>query len=295
MKADPLIESSPVFEAAGAAEAPEDRPSKTCPCSSGANASKQSFVYALGRIEPRFPSVSVEKEYAQAVGRSDASGKTDRAALHEVLSRRANRYLARQMCFVMTIGGMDTYILVPRDPADLDLLIATTRPAPSPLDIDAVIGVLGPMAPPGVCGGLSIPLVFVDQVYSFDHKELLGTLPPPDGADKDAFMATAGEILERVMQSADNAGASDEHRALNYLALRYPAIYAEAFARHAANFSLASISVTPSPLGIGRNVYDVIYAFTHRQNDFTEKRFCRVDVTDQFPYLVTKLSPYYDR
>jgi hypothetical protein len=28
------------------------------------------------------------------------------------------------------------------------------------------------------------------------------------------------------MQLTDNAGATDEHRALNYLAMRYPAIYA---------------------------------------------------------------------
>ena len=30
------------------------------------------------------------------------------------------------------------------------------------------------------------------------------------------------------MQLTDNAGASDEHRALNYLAMRYPDIYARA-------------------------------------------------------------------
>ena len=29
--------------------------------------------------------------------------------------------------------------------------------------------------------------------------------------------------------------------------------------------------------------------------DFTEKFFVRVDVTEEFPFLVTKLSPYHDR
>ncbi|MCU1345256.1 MAG: PatG Domain, partial [Acidimicrobiia bacterium] len=28
------------------------------------------FVYAIGRIEPRFPSLGVEKEFAQATGRA---------------------------------------------------------------------------------------------------------------------------------------------------------------------------------------------------------------------------------
>ena len=54
-----------------------------------------SYVYALGRIEPRFPSLAVEKEFAQATGRADTAGLTDRQALHAVLSERQNRYLAR--------------------------------------------------------------------------------------------------------------------------------------------------------------------------------------------------------
>ena len=36
------------------------------------------------------------------------------------------------------------------------------------------------------------------------------------------------------MQMTDNAGATDEHRALNYLAMRYPAIYAKAAEQFAA-------------------------------------------------------------
>jgi len=294
MNADIVNEAIGSIEAASTEDTPEPA-KKPCACSGGTTPANPKYVYALGRIEARFPSVSVEKEYAQLVGRSNASGMTDHEALHAVLSQPQNRYLARQMCFVMSIEGMDTYVLVPRDPADLDRLIEATRSAPSPLDIDAVVGVLGPVAPPTVCGGLSIPIVFVDQVYSFDRASLLGAIPRPDDAGEKQFMATADEVLERVMQSADNAGATDAHRALNYLALRYPAIYAEAFARHAANFSLAAIDARPSTLGNGRNVFDVVYAFTHRQSDFTEKRFCRVDVTDQFPFLVTKLSPYYDK
>jgi hypothetical protein len=33
----------------------------------------------------------------------------------------------------------------------------------------------------------------------------------------------------------------------------------------------------------------------NRNTDFTEKFFVRVDVTEEFPFLVTKLSPYFDR
>src|SRR4051812_14662123 len=75
------------------------------------------FVYALGRIEPRFPSLAIEKECAQAMGRGENSGLTDRQALQSLLSERSNRYLARQLCWIYTIEGLETYILWPRDPA----------------------------------------------------------------------------------------------------------------------------------------------------------------------------------
>ena len=54
------------------------------------------FVYALGRVEARFPTLAVEKEFAQATGRAETAGLTDRQALHSVLSQKQNRYLARR-------------------------------------------------------------------------------------------------------------------------------------------------------------------------------------------------------
>jgi PatG C-terminal len=43
-----------------------------------------------------------------------------------------------------------------------------------------------------------------------------------------------------------------------------------------------------------RRIVEVIFSYTHRQTDVTEKYFVRVDVTEEFPFLVTKLSPYYE-
>src|SRR6266487_4550080 len=83
-----------------------------------ATATAPSFIYAIGRIEPRFPRPDVEKEFAQAVGRAETVGLSDRQAAQDVLSQRQNRYLARQLCWVMTIEGLETYILTPRDPGD---------------------------------------------------------------------------------------------------------------------------------------------------------------------------------
>jgi hypothetical protein len=271
---------------------------QTCPtCAAVAaniGAAPTGYVYAIGRIEARFPRQSVEKEFAQATGRAETAGLTDRQAVHKVLTQRANRYVARQLCWVLTIEGLETYILVPRDPADLDLLTEALRSTPSPADLDCVIGTRGPVAPPEMCNGLSVPIVTFDQIYSFDRDALIKAIPRPEKTTQAEFAATAAEIFDRIMQLTDNAGATDEHRALNYLALRYQAIYANAAEAFARNASLTAVDVAPSPLSGTRKILDVIFSYTNRNTDVTEKFFARVDVTEEFPFLVTKLSPYYD-
>jgi hypothetical protein len=259
------------------------------------NGDTTSFVYAVGQVEARFPNLASEKEFAQATGRTDTAGKTDQQTFHAVLSQRENRYLARQMCWVFIIQGLDTYLLLPRDPADIDLLVEAIRPVPNPNDLDAVIGVRGPIAPPEMCNGLMVPIVVFDQIYSFDREALIRSIPKPEKVKAEDFTATASELFDRCMQMTDNAGATDEHRALNYLAMRYPAIYGRTFDKFAEDSSLTAVDVRPSPLNSTRTMVDVIFSYTNRSTDSTEKYSVRVDVTEKFPFLVTKLSPYFDR
>jgi cyclic patellamide precursor peptide PatG len=257
-----------------------------------------SFVFAIGRIEPRYPSLAVEKELAQAFGSVPTAGLTDREALYALLSERGNRYLARQLCWVFTVEGLDTYLLVPADSADIDLLIDAARAGPQPTDIDVVIGVRGPLASPQMCNGLVVPVMTFDQIYSFDRNELLAGIPVPDDMNADLeprFRASATELFDRLVQVTDNAGATDDHRALNYLAVRYPAIYARTAQAHAANSSLSRIDVRPSRLTGARKILDVVFSYTHRLTDVTEQFFVRVDVTEEFPFLVTRLSSFYER
>jgi hypothetical protein len=253
------------------------------------------YVYALGRIEPRFPRLSIEKEYAQATGRAETAGLTDRQALQTVLSKPGNRYLARQLCYVLTIEGLDTYILQPGDPVDLQMLIESLRPGPQPGDVDVVVGRRGPIAPPDLCNGLMVPMVIFDQIYSFDRESFIKSIPRSEKISAKDFGPAAEELFDRVVQMADNAGATDADRAVNYLALRYPPIYARAAESFAANSSLTGLEVHPSPLSGARKIVEVIFAYTNRGTDVTEKFFARVDVTEEFPFLHTRLSPYFDR
>ncbi|KAA9166177.1 hypothetical protein FPZ12_003980 [Amycolatopsis acidicola] len=240
----------------------------------------------------------MEKEFAQAGGRLTGSGLTDRQLLRTLVTDRQNRYLARSLCWVFSVEGVECYILRPRDPSDFELLAEAVRDEPRRDDLDVVIGTLGPIAPPEACNGLALPTVAFDQIYSFDRDALVDAIPRPEsvtGADADQFRQVAGGLLDRIMQMADNAGATDAHRALNYLAVRYPAIYGAAAEANARDLSLTGVQVLPSVLSGARKIVEVVFTYTHRQTDVSEKKFVRVDVTEQFLFLAGKLADYFDR
>lgn len=293
---EPVMPKEPVRNAIVVAPAQDNgveaEPSGAAPCPA-CGGDSASFVYAIGRIEARFPRLSVEKEFAQAAGRADTAGQTDQQAFHRVLSAPENRYLARQVCWVLTIQGMETYLLTPRDPADLDLLVRAIRPQPGPLDLDAVIGVRGPIAPPDYCNGLMVPIVVFDQIYSFDRDALIKAIPRPEKTTEKQFEPAANEVLDRILHMTDNAGATDENRALNYLAMRYPGIYAKAAEEFGRDFSLTAVNVLTSALSGTRKMVDVVFSYTNRNTDFMEQFFVRADVTEEFPFLVAKIAPYY--
>jgi hypothetical protein len=266
----------------------------TCGPNGAAAKTSPSYVYALGKIQARFPSLAVEKEFAQLAGRTKVQGLTDRETIYSVLSQRANRYLVRQIVWVFTVEGLESCVLLPRDPGDFDLLVDTVRPVPRSTDVDIVIGTRGPMAPLELSGGLKVPLVIFDHIYSFDVGSLINSIPQTEGISTERFGVVAEELFSRIQQLADNTGNSDENRALNYLAVRYPVIYAHAAESFGRNCSLTGIAARPSRISEVRKIIDVIFSFTHRETDVTEKHFVRVDVTEKFPFLITKLSPYYD-
>src|SRR3989442_15123964 len=95
------------------------------------------------------------------------------------------------------------------------------RPAPltwmSSLVCEA--GMRGPIPPPELCYALMVPIILVDQLYSFDIDALIQAIPRPEQMAAEEFLPRAEELFMRIIQMADNAGATDEHRALNYLAI----------------------------------------------------------------------------
>ena len=275
---------------------PQNDHNGSCGCGEKSmGAPTKNYIYAIGRIEPRFPSLGVEKEYHQVLGNIQTKGKLESEALQAAISPREYRYLARKMCWVLKVEGIETYLLIPSDPAELDTLIGSLRAPPQSTDIDVVIGVRGPIAPPDFCNGLMIPIVVFDQIYSFDVKTLTKSIPKPPKPDPEKFVLRSEDLFNRIVQLADNVGSTDEHRALNYLSVRYDGIYKTASELNEQEFSLSAVEVRPSRLSGTRKIVDVIFSFRNRRTDISEMHFVRVDVTEEFPFLVSKMSPYYPR
>jgi hypothetical protein len=270
-------------------------------CSCGSQNNKMvppSYVYAIGKVVYRFPNRALEMELAQAMGRKaegETKSLTNAEVGYKILTDPSNRYIARQICYVLNIENLETYLLVPSDPLDIDRLAQALRPTPGLGDIDIIIGRRGPIAPPEMCNGLMLPIIMVDQIYSFDRDTLMKAIPKRKGTSDDQFKKTGDALFNHILQIADNAGATDEHRALNYLSVRYDEIYHRTQLMQDENYSFTGVEVRPSRLSGARKIVDTILSYENRTNRATQKWYARVDVTEEFPFLVSPMQEYFER
>ncbi len=275
-------------------------PCPTCAIPGTEAAAPPSFVYAIGEIDFLASSELLEQEMAQVMEIRKGDLLKDVTSAFEqqkkILMAPEYRYIVRQLCWVLRIETLQTYLLQPRDPADFALLVEAFSPH-SRDNVDVVIGVRGPMAPPGMCGGLGLPILLFDQLYYFDKPALIGSIVKSLKAKTKGADESARQLFDRIQQMTDNHGATDEHRALNYLAVRAPRIYDCANEMSTDGFWLTAIDVVPSRLSgsRGRKLLDAIFTYSNPTNRVARKWFWRVDVTGEFPFIVTGQQEYFDR
>jgi len=247
------------------------------------------FAYSLGRVEPRSPSLSVEKEIAQALGPNQAD---DHERLQRLLADPANRYLVRSLCWVFSVSGQDAFVVVPADPTDWALLPQLLRRDNSVRWVDVVIGHFVSSAPGGPCAALGLPVVHFDRLHSFSPGALLEPLRELRRAGNDSEDRFE-EAFEQVFALADdNLGMADADRALNYLVLRYPDLYQLVADKLSAGQSLDAVRVRPAAISGARRILDVIFSFVHGTSGLVSQHFARVDITEEFPFLVAGLAAY---
>jgi hypothetical protein len=254
------------------------------------------FVYVVGRLHARFPSLGAQREYAQ-ITRSDPDALVRTAPLRAVLSASENRYLARQICWVFSGPSSDACLVQPRDGNDLDELIEALT------DDDSTVQVLvgSPASAPVAalsCLATGLPAVWPDQLLSFRRDEFLDALAEAaDGGEwehAEAWRRIAGDLFDNLTQRTENQGIAAAHRAMNFIALHYPPIYQLTFDAHREESFLIGVDAHVGGAGSDRTTVDVRLGFRNVRTHVVQRYVCRVDVTDLFPFLTSPITVTYD-
>ena len=251
-------------------------------------------VYVIGTIDVRFPDPALENEIemlARDLGLPTGQIE-DRAWLFTVLSRIEAGYIARELCWTVSVESEEGYILKPRDPSVWSMLIGglqhpRMRTGSFAADLQVIIGTKGPAAH---VGNVDLPLLLVDHIAMTTL-----TAPPATQASKSrAKQATNGPSagFKRLIRYADNFGDTDSARALNYLIARYKPLYDLIAEQEKNEFHLTEISILGSRLIGKRRIVDPVIILKNDRSGVTTKHFLRVDVTNKYPMTTIGIEPY---
>jgi hypothetical protein len=266
-------------------------PGGACTCG---DAGPSHFVYVLGTVDVKFPDQSISAEFqelAEAMENGQQGVNEDRRDwCYRILSaspRQHTRYIARQFCWILYVEGEPAYYLTLRDMQDFDGLIDCLG-EPKNDDLCLFVG-SSPLQLVELCNGIMAPVLTVDQVYRYRKSNILRYFKGKKGAPQPE------ELYKDLFQSADNFGHTDEWRALNFLAVRYPPLSQRCSELAHDGYNLQAFPVLTSRLAAWgtKRVVDAIFTFD-KVGD-TRKYFVRVDVTHLFPMLVTPIAKYIDR
>ena len=280
---------------------PQHEMEKTCSCQKEGyqdnNPEVPQFVFALGQIQSESSNKGIEHEMnrlKERIGGENFKGLTVPEEKKKLFTMQDARYLVRDVCWRFEIEKLPVYLLIPRYPDMIDKFIDAMRPVPANDDIDLIIGTLGPVKK---CGTLTLPIVIVDHLYSFDKdefmKDLMKTVGRKKGIKEDQFKNTAEVLFRYLIQLADNVGVSDRDRAVNYLSVTYAPLYSKTQEMQDEDYVLTSVDSSPSQLSkAGRKIVQVIFNYEPRTGGAPKKFACIVDITDKYPFIASHIDQF---
>lgn len=261
-------------------------------------------VYAVGTLTAQTPTIGVEKELAQLTAGAHQGDQVEVELLQQVLRNPDTAYLGRHLSWVFASEGIDTFTVMPRTETDLTRLAEVLSPTEAEEVVHAVVGRTVPCPRDAPCAASGLPTVHADQVLAFTLQEFAAALPENEGPADEKSPAARGKagraeseavvrrLFLQLTRGAGNRGLADEHRARNYLALRYPAIYHAVRQAQRDGKVLVGVDARHSH-SADRHMVAVRLTVRNPQTDLTEHYQCLVDVTEPFPFLITGLQPVY--
>jgi len=264
-------------------------PAKSCPTCNAPRLTAlpvpNPWVYVIGDVDPKYPSLAVEKEAIGGMARLKADGLSNDAALQKVMEAPEYAYLVREMCFVLLVHEVETYILVPHYPQDYPMLVEAARS-----ELSVVIGTVGPIANPDVCNGLTLPFLSFDKIYNFNKQGLISDLPVPEGADAAKFRSAASDIFNQIVQLINNGTGME--RALAFLLVKDPGLYHAIWQSFSQNAQLVSVELKAAPVNSTQALVDVVVHTQDRKTGVKRGVYARLALAGKLPYVVNYWQQY---
>lgn len=274
-------------------------------------------IYALGCISADWPNKSVENEFRSHIewinehgvdiSQSDYCRKVepccaalplanhqprdkvqDLDCIRKVLKTRRCRYLARELdWYLEDVHGNPLYHLIPSEYNMQQLINAlidsdsAKSPAINTLIVGRASGQLG-----------ELDSVTVTKFRSMSAHDIAKNLPKLHNAQSCRDLTY---VIDLYLSLANNNGVTDEERALNYLLTYgydfYERMYRQRSDNNHQSIHLISIDARVHYAGERTLVY-VVFNFQDSKTSVIEPWYSTVDVTDRFPFLVSKFEPY---
>ncbi len=265
-----------------------------CSCSKLPKAHEEKYVYAIGKLSVRLPSMGLEREFQQRqralFSEAKKTARSQEGKMAQVLL--ANPHIAKFSSFVLSVDGIPAYIVRPTGSLMLERLISALDHEPEEQKWVTIIGKRGDMANPSYTNGIVAPEMFCDVVYVFTVQNLMENLiqqvkPILDSREWDAkeFNKKGSLLFHTIIGAPDNLGSMDGQRALNYLAVQHPGPYL-ATMEYDEKASLESIDTRVTEGPAGQKIVTVILKFVDRLTGIPSQVFTRVDVTEEWPFTV---------
>ena len=130
------------------------------------------FRLCAGSVDIRFPDPSISEELQGVAGNIKQKANQElRDWYRQVLKESHARYVARQLCWVLTIEGLPAYYLALRDLNDLiDLITCLSRPRDE--DLCLFVG-SSSLAPVEALPGIRLPVLNVEQLSCFEKPDII--------------------------------------------------------------------------------------------------------------------------
>lgn len=283
------------------------------------------YIYVGGYVRAEFDNLGLEKEFERSFASSNEQNDkllfmpdnqiqvlenknwfSDRDyCLYKHLSNPKNRYIARQMKWSLINAYRDEMYFLEPNTEQLNTLIDALKPDENSnkCKIHTTSDTLTPI---NVIGSYQIthtedlPRIHILKLDTIRQADIVRKIHAQHAGFNDSKLR---KVVADLLSLAGNNGDTDQDRALNYTLKYNLEVYMGAYEliyKHANSHSdretaqLNNVTVLTEICG-KRKIAKVIFDFQNVENSIGQHWYCAIDVTHEYPFLLTKFRRYLPR